>query len=240
MEFPNLDAQAALEDGTVWTPERRYAIIPTNGRDCLWQCLDHIVPQVDRIFLIVTQVNALREIPSSYLQWTNWSAMVDTEPPLNISRWWNRGLDYIAAIQQHASLPYQVAILNDDAMVPEGWFDAVTAQMEAYQAAAGCSGWVGSTPIVHRTPGPVGLETRLQGYAFIVEGQANLRADESLHWYFTDDHIDWSARKAGGVVMVPGFYVDHQHPNGQMTPELHAQIAKDAQRFVDIWGARPW
>lgn len=240
MEYPNQDAGPALDaDGNWMMPERRYAIIPTNGRDCLWDCLERVMPQVDRTILVVTKVGALSNIPSYLLAQDNWSTIVDTNGPPNISRWWNRGLFFISRNNfLRPEWTYDVAVLNDDALVPDGWFDAVSAGMRAEGAAAGCSG--GSGVVVHRQPGPVGLETRMQGFAFMLAGEKGIVANESLHWYFSDDHIDWSARMAGGMVMIPGFPVEHLHPNAQMTAELHAQTAIDAQRFVDIWGMRPW
>jgi hypothetical protein len=42
----------------------------------------------------------------------------------------------------------------------------------------------------------------------------------------------------GGMVMVPGFHVNHLYPNGQ--PDLHDNIPYDMQRYVDKWGGRPW
>jgi hypothetical protein len=137
---------------------------------------------------------------------------------------------------------WDIAILNDDAIVPPGWFDAVSEVMRVFDASAGCSDPDGTlrAPIHHRKVGPVGLDRRLVGYAFILRGEHNIRANEDLHWYFTDDHIDYAAREEGGTVMVPGFPVQHLHPNGQMTPELSARIAVDAQNFKDRWGIMPW
>jgi len=165
---------------------------------------------------------------------------------VNISRWWNMGLDYIDTWNRFAkgfgfaANKWDVAILNDDAIVPEGWFDAVSGTMRQMGVAAGCSGAPGGMPVLHTQPGPVSLDTRLCGYAFMLAGERGLRADERIKWYFTDDYLDWESRKLGGMVNIPGFQVRHLYPNGQVTPEIHAQIAQDAQTFVDIYGMRPW
>jgi hypothetical protein len=74
----------------------------------------------------------------------------------------------------------------------------------------------------------------------MVAGELGLRANEDLYWYFSDDWMDWESRKLGGMVMVPGFPVQHLYPNQQVTPEMQVQIAKDAQTFVEIYGTRPW
>lgn len=217
----------------------RYAIIPTRNREeVLKQCLAAIAPQVDVVYIL----NNGEPFSEDRFGLTLNIQYVDLQPP-NLSKFWNMGLAWC----QDYELPWgksddptqwDVAILNDDAVVPEGWFDAVSAGMRAVSAAAGCSGPQGA---LYTVPGPVPLHTRLQGYAFMVAGELGLRANEDIHWYFTDDWMDWESRKLGGMVMVQGFQVAHMHPNGQMTPEIHVQCAKDAQTFADIYGGmRPW
>jgi hypothetical protein len=41
------------------------------------------------------------------------------------------------------------------------------------------------------------------------------------------------------MVMIPGFQVQHLHPNGQMTGELQEQVSRDATRFKEIYGMMP-
>jgi hypothetical protein len=201
-----------------------------------------ILPQVDTVLMIW---NSKRECdwPASDRVLTIYTS-APMDPGINISAWWNRGLDHARILAGRLSdyMPprWDVAILNDDAIVPEGWFTAVAGKMRDMKAAAACSGGNGPMSVFHTHPGPVGLDTRLQGFAFVVAGELGLRANESLKWYFTDDWMDWESRKLGGMVMIPGFHVEHLHPNGQLTPEIHAQIAQDAQTFVDIYGMRPW
>jgi hypothetical protein len=93
---------------------------------------------------------------------------------------------------------------------------------------------------VHRDPGPVPLHTRLFGPAYIVAGELGLRGNEDIKWWYTDDWMDWESRKLGGTVMVTGFPVQHLHPNGNMTPELQVQAAKDGEKFREIYGMAPW
>lgn len=214
----------------------RYAIIPSNGRDCLWQSLDAVEPQVDRVFIIDTG-KVMNNVPVTR-NLSKVTILAYLNPgPLNISRWWNLGLDEID--RRHRGLnhePYNVAIINDDAIVPLGWFDAVTAWMTETGSVAGCSG---TEQVVHREPVAVPLHTRMCGYAFVLAA-AGIRADVQFEWWAGDDDIDWTARTMGGMAMVRGFQVQHLHPNGQMTPQMHVQAAGDMQRFVDKWGRRPW
>jgi len=134
-----------------------------------------------------------------------------------------------------------VAVLNDDAIIPPGWFDAVSSQMRRWGAAAGSSGLANHTnSYVHRTPGTTALSHRMQGHAFVLRGEAGLRADETLQWWCGDNDLDMQARKAGGTVIIGGYPVEHLHPDQSTRGELAAQTAIDMQTFVDKWSWRPW
>lgn len=218
----------------------RFVIVPTNGRACLKDCLQAIAPQVDSTIVVYTvpwKEGEVRPHPNFGV------ALRDVGTP-NISRWWNQGLEICTQVMRMSEGDppgrYDVAIINDDVIVPEGWFDAVSDGLRMYDCAAACSGGPNTSPIVHRAPGPVPLHTRLQGFAFILAGEKNLRANEEMRWYFSDDYIDWRARELGGMVMVPGREVQHLHPNEQMTGELHQFSAEDAAKFKEIWGVMPW
>jgi hypothetical protein len=218
----------------------RYVIIPSNGRECLRQAVDAIAPQVDRITIIRTD--------RTTLGWEQYitdrcGVLTEVDQGINISRWWNAGLDFYGE-HWHGlhgeGDKYDVAILNDDTIVPEGWFDAVAGQMRDKRAAGASSGSPIGMPILHRHSGPRPLDQRMQGFAFIVAGETGIRADEQFAWYCGDDDLEWRLSAGGGVVVIPGFPVQHLYPNGQVTPEIHELIAKDMQSFVDKWKTRPW
>jgi hypothetical protein len=164
----------------------------------------------------------------------------DPIKPVNLSYLWNLGIE--AAKIASEGPKWDVAIINDDAIVPDGWFQAVSDAMREHGAAAACGR---TNPhvqhmIIHHEAKPVNLFTRMSGHAFILAGEKGARANEQLKWWFGDDHLDWLSRKLGGVAVVPGFEVRHMAENGQVTPELQEQIAKDAAAFVAYWGMRPW
>jgi hypothetical protein len=222
-----------------WTIPRA-AVIPTNGRECVNQCLDAILPQVD--FVVVIETKGATPVAPRENVHKFWD-----EGDINISRWWGHGLDLVEwRIERDSTYPvssrrrWDVAILNDDAIVPPDWFDGVATKMREMKAVAASSGNHTTMPILYRTPGPVDLFNRMQGFAFILAGEAGIEPDERFSWYCSDDHIDWTARQLGGVVIVPGFPVQHLAPNGQVTPQINEQIARDMQNFVDLWGMRPW
>ena len=217
---------------------QRFVIIPTNGRECLDRCLAAIRPQVDMVVLIKTKefVRHGHHPDPGLVSFQDYDGV-------NISRWWNDGLFAAAEAvvkQDPGPTKWDVAIINDDVIVPEGWFDAISGSMRQLRAAAGCSGGTGRMPVLHTQPGPVPLDTRLQGFAFIVAGEFGLRANEELRWYWSDDYMDWESRKLGGMVMIPDFHVEHLYPNQQVTAEMQVMIAEDGQKFVDLYGMRPW
>ena len=223
----------------------RFAIIPSNGRECLLGAVDSIKDQVDKVLVVWTSRQGHSEVLPQWKQRPPQGVMVLYElsslREINISRWFNVGLNWgKGEASRQAYSKWDVAILNDDAIVPEGWFDAVSAKMREMQAAAACSGGVAvSMPVLHTQPGPVNVHTRMYGPAFIVAGELGLRANEELKWWFTDDWMDWESRKIGGMVMIPGFQVKHLHENGQMTGELQEQVNRDATRFKEIYGMMP-
>lgn len=217
----------------------RFAVIPSNGRACLKDCLMAIQPQVDYTIIVYTVPYKEGEIRPRA---GTGAALRDLRVP-NISRWWNQGLNMAVTVHELSGgtgPTWDVAILNDDVIVPEGWFNAVATKMREMRAAAACSGGPYNMPIFHTRPGPVALDTRLQGFAFMVAGEKGLRANEDLRWYFSDDFMDWESRRMGGMVMIPGFHVTHLYPNAQMTPELQVFCAEDAAKFQAMWGMMPW
>lgn len=216
-----------------------FAIIPTNGRDCFHACLKAVYNQVDRVYVVEGGPDAklLGEGFGEHLDFT-----IIREPELNISKWWNLGLQLIAnrALASRAA-KWNVVVLNDDAIIPPGWVNQLDKTMRGMGVAAASSGNPNPIPALHTQPGPVGLFTRLQGFAFMLAGEKGVRANEQLKWYFSDDHVDWLSRQQGGVVSIPGLHVTHLHPDGQVTPEIQEQIAKDAHTFTQYWnGMRPW
>ena len=244
MQVLGMDGLTSTSDGQRTHRIPRFAIIPSNNRPCVRDCVAAIAPQVDCVIRVWTREAA----GSDGFSVGGSPEFVSLNDPgdINISRWFNKGLNYIDTWHMMAKAfgtstdKWDVAILNDDAIVPEGWFDAVSAKMREMKVAAACSGGAAvSMPVLHTQPGPVPIHTRMYGPAFMVAGELGLRANEELKWWFTDDWMDWESRKLGGMVMIPGYQVQHLHPNGQMTGELQEQVSRDATRFKEIYGMMP-
>lgn len=211
----------------------RFAIIVTKDRpEAYAACVAAVAPQVDDIITICHGHDAIAYSTGLPIGWRE-------EAP-NISAMWNLGLDCLAEAFQHT--PYDVAVLNDDAVVPPYWFDHVAGPMGFLDAAAGCVDQHHrlTVPVVHRHPGPVDLHERLTGFAFILDGTKGIRANEAMRWWLSDDWIDWTARTRGGTVVVPGTPVEHP-PNGgtEVTGQLAAWFTEDLTTFRDTWGDTP-
>lgn len=227
---------------------RAGAVIATRNRPhVLKQCLDSITNQVDVIVIVDNgDTEPATRVISRYAPVRDLTIyrIADDEQPVNISRLWNLGLEQVRqALQRGSTTQWDVAVLNDDAIVPPGWLRAVSSGMRIRRAAAGCSDPNGRLrePILHLEAGPVDLSTRMVGWAHVLCGEIGLRYDENLHWWFGDDDMDWRSREVGGMVMIPGLAVQNQFPNGQMSPELHARVALDREAFVRKWkGMTPW
>lgn len=223
----------------------RFVVVPSKAKTqerlaLLDRCLRLIGPQADKVWVIDNTEDRSIWVPAADALGNvvyHW----DPISPVNLSHLWNVGINaaWLEANELSADT-WDVAVLNDDAMAPAGWFDAVSTAMRAHDAAAGCGRGHHGGVIVHREPKPVNLFYRMTGHAFMLAGEKGARANETLKWWFGDDHMDWLSRQLGGVVVVPGFEVEHLAENSQVTPELQEQIAKDAAAFVAYWGMRPW
>lgn len=223
----------------------RAAVIPTRDRHAmLADCVNSVVGQVDAVYIIdngsVPPID-----PAPWVQASAFvgSAQVDLDPP-NISTLWNCGIRLAehAAVVMAGADEWDIAVLNSDVVVPPGWVDGLSAAMRSTTAVlAYPDQFGGDTQILHTRAEPVDLKQRITGYAFMLRGEAGLRADESMAWWFSDDCIDWEARERGGSLLVPGLAVEHRDPNGSMRdrPELAEQAARDRETFIARWGRAP-
>ena len=225
----------------------RFAAILTHNRpDLLRETWCAIGPQVDMVFIIDNASNPPVN-PQDYAgqEWRSVVVHVPDQPP-NLSRLWNlaAGLAITIAGREPFEPEPLVAVLCDDAPPPEGWFEAVAGAMRGTGAVLGCSApqpfdWQGD-PIIKRVPDS-DLARRLTGWAWVLDPVSTVRADERFEWWWGDTDLDWTARAAGGTVIIGTHPVPNVRPNDfSGRPAQAAQIAADSQRFVDKHGWRPW
>lgn len=214
----------------------RAALIITHNRPgLLADCIRAIRPQVDDVLVIDNASDPKAHVPPEV-----WLEYIPDQPP-NLARFWNHGFNFFDKI--YDGRPYDVAVLCDDAIVPEGWFDAVVQGMRNTGAAIGCSSpWGMEHPPMIKTAPDRDIMGRMIGWAFVMDASRGLRADENMQWWWFDTDLDWQARSAGGFVMVGGYSVPNVHP-GQYTnerPGLGEQAGRDRLAFVRKHGWVPW
>jgi len=234
----------------------RIAVVATHNRPAeLRRLLRAVGPQCHAIVVIDNassravpgwEVHAEASAPSCTLRVTE--VIRDDEQPPNLSRLWNVGLDWARKQAEEWSPDglYDVAVLNDDAIPPPGWWDAVSGAMRGPLGAVAGS----SDPFDQLNPGemrlwdrtaPMSAATRLAGWAFLLRGEwEGARFDERLRWWYGDDEISLRAREAGGLVHVGGFPVPNTGANASTVGVLAEQAGRDRAMFVAITGRQPW
>jgi GT2 family glycosyltransferase len=219
----------------------RAAVIPTRNRhDMLSDCINSVVDQVD----LITVIDNLSDPPIDPEPWHGKVRVVwaPIDPP-NISLLWNIGLaNADLNAYRHSADRWDIAVLNSDVTVPPGWIDGLSTAMRAGPAVLAYPDQHGGRrQILHTKAAPVDLRTRITGYAYLLRGEAGLRLDEDLAWWYGDDDLDWRAREHGGALLVPGLAVEHRCPNVSTNerPELRQQAARDRETFRAKWGSTP-
>ena len=210
-----------------------------------------VIPSRDRLVMLANLINQLRDdkvnvvvIDTGYsppfhtlrsgVEWIR-----DDAEPQNISRWWNTGIDHVKSIE--GSNEHVVAILNDDLVIPPKFVQQLATGIKETGAAAAYPDQHGfKSNHLHTFAGPISLYRRMTGYAFALRGSADIRADETLQWWYGDDDIDWRARQLGGSLLVGGVSVQHLSPNSSTVGKLAEQAGRDRQTFIDKWGRAPF
>lgn len=225
----------------------RYAIIPTRNRPTE---LAALVTELHRqqVTVVVVDNGSVPQAspPVDYDTGTSLpnapTVIVEDEQPPNLSRLWNLALEEVEDQAQRRGLPeWDVGVFNDDAVVPPGWFDAVTAALRTTGAAAACSdpyGTIRSLTVKYSPDRDV--MTRMCPWAFVLRGELGFRADETMAWWFQDTDTDWWARTHGGMAIVPGYRTQNVHANTTTVGALAEQAGRDREAFVAKHGWTPW
>lgn len=210
-------------------------IVAHNRQELLDETIAAIQPQVDTVMVLDNASNPKLVVPEGV------GTMYVPEQPPNLAKFWNMGLDFFAYwFRNH---PYDVALLCDDAVVPEGWFSAVTAAMRETKTTAGSTNPWGRPhfPLVKREMDS-DISNRMCSWAFIVDGSSKVRADESIHWWWFDTDFDIACRRDCGTVLIGTHPVPNLQPNHytNLKPELSEQAGRDRETFAAKHGCVPW
>lgn len=219
-----------------------WAVVPSNGRPFLQECITSLMSQVDGI-VIVENGTGDTTVRTPFPEKIH--RVRDIGSDMNISRWWNRGMDEVALKVSQGGLPeepWNVLVVNDDVVAPPNLVETLSTHMRACTAVLAFPNQHDDYGTLWTRAEPVNLFHRITGYCYMVRGETGLMLDESLVWWAGDDDLDWRARTRGGSLLVPGCPVEHKAPNGTFLdhPELHEQASRDMQYFEQKWHRRPW
>jgi|EndMetStandDraft_3_1072993.scaffolds.fasta_scaffold17634_5 glycosyltransferase involved in cell wall biosynthesis len=206
-----------------------------NRQELLDQTVAAIRPQVDTVMVMDNASDPKLTVPEGV------GTMFVPDQPPNLAKFWNMGLDFF--LYWYKGRPHDVALLCDDAIVPEGWFSAVVIAMREADTTAGSSNPWGRPhgPMVKRDADS-DIMNRMCSWAFIVDGTRLIRADDSMHWWWFDTDFDISCRRDKGTVLIGTHPVPNQQPNHftNLKPELGEQAGRDREAFAAKHGRTPW
>jgi hypothetical protein len=232
----------------------RYAIIPTHNRhEQVAALVDILRPEVDLIVIIDNASEPPMHQPRQLGDGQGGAYVLtvpDSEQPPNLTRLWTVGLDAVRFFRDHNDLgdeqpTWDVALLNDDATLPPGWFQLCANAMREHGAAACSVDQRLQAPLLKTAPdGDLGR--RLFGPAFVIRGEmANQEGDPlwpdiTIQWWFQDTDLDWRARALGGTLLIPGPFVGNTGANSSTVGPLAEQAGRDRETFRQKWGWVPW
>ena len=165
------------------------------------------------------------------------AVLCSPEPGINISRWWNVGLDWIA--DQHEPGPYEVLCMESDVRIDWSTLSRLRSVLRNYNLGMVGADWYGVVTGAVETRyalAPEPIQHRIPGVCMLVAGELGLRFDEQFRWWYADDDFEWQHRKAGGTGLVRGTIIEHG-PGRVLTGERAEYAQVDYQRFVAKWGA---
>src|SRR3546814_15584612 len=108
------------------------------------------------------------------------------------------GLDVVEeAIRSAGEDEWDVAVLNSDVVVPAQWFSRLSEAMRSTTAVlAYPDQFRGSRQILHTRAGPIDVRQRITGYAHLMRGEAGLRYDDTMAWWYADDDLNCTDRQS--------------------------------------------
>lgn len=139
---------------------------------------------------------------------------------LNISKWWNIGLSYA-----YSHYYKTVLVLNDDVILTDFWLKKILKSLKGRSGASGARRGI-----------------CIQGYAFALNAEDCILADEELAWWHTDDAIQKRCEEKNGFALVQGLRAINKYANSTAS-RFAEQIKKDRilfqERYVINWDRNP-
>lgn len=164
--------------------------------------------------------------------------LIHYEGEFNMSRWWNLGLDCIAA--ENRGHEHEALVLNADALVDDDCIGLLAVMLRSRELAV-------TAPDIYkfnephqsvrilRELLPLTKAESLPGCCMMLRGELDLRFDTRIPGWFNDDDMDWQGRERGGVGMVRDAVVHHtDHGTGGSFRDEGLAV------FKAKWGWDPW
>jgi hypothetical protein len=216
-----------------------YAVIPTYNKP---EKLSLLCSSLDYLDGIVVVDNGEYSVPREELP-NNCTVVSSSVQPPNLSLFWNSGLDIVRSLARLGGAEkWDVAILNDDAVIPSKyWYAQVAGALRNSSAAVACGvPQKGNKILTEQSPWV--LSERLCGWAHISRGELGIRFDEDLKWWFGDTAYDKEARRAGGLLLVGQAYVINTDADVSTNANstLQTQAGMDRQTYITKWGDPGW
>lgn len=172
----------------------------------------------------------------------NGTVLTYPEPGINISHWWNVGLDRIAENYAPGE-QWDVVIAETDARMRKDDVDTLRTMMRDFGADMAGGDWEHTLEAhvpwyfrVNNESVPVG---RIPGIMKVVRGETGIRHDPEYRWWLADDDYEWQHRVAGGTLLVKGIGVQHVGTQGPLTGDRLQYWEEDQIKFFDKWGGMP-
>lgn len=199
--------------------------------DDLRASLAHLNHPRDRTVVVTTLPDPIdpAELPGV-------AVLLSPEPGINISRWWNVGLNWIE--QNHELGPYEALCMESDVRIDWSVLARLRSVLRNYNLAMVGADWHGVVTNQAETRYDLEawpMEHSIPGVCMLVAGELRLRFDEQFRWRYANDDFEWQHRKTGGTGLVRGLTIEHGR-SGPLSGERAEFAEVDRRRFVAKWG----
>lgn len=195
----------SVGSGQVWLTVPTHTTPPS-----LFDLLDQGLPSV-----VVHTTTTTDPVPGA--------ANVTDLGPVNISRWWNTGLDEITRRGGTVAV-----VANHDVVAGPGQLARLAAGLLESGATLARVAEL-DFPATREWPG----RRQLTGWCFAMDLTHGLRPNELFRWWCGDDWLDLTARLGyQGVAGVPAG-IHHRRPNGMLYPPQFEQLVAADRRAWD-------
>lgn len=219
---------------------RNFAVIPTHNRhEELARLVTYL--RTEDVTVVVIDNASQPRVFDTLPTFTELLVIRDDEQPPNLSRLWNVGFDAVRELCSQESA-WNVGVFNDDTVLPPGWWRYVETGLrydERHPVLACTDAYDQGTHVFRTEPGG-DITRRMCPWAFMVRGEAGLRADEELRWWWGDTDLEWRATRAGGILILPGYTAANTCANSTTVGVLAEQAGRDRETFRRKWGSNPW